>query len=239
MRSRLFVALVLATLGVAAAPGSGMADVHATIGTNTVALPENGATFRLALDGTATRVPPDVSTVAPEMTSPSRRYRVEIGSDERCPARRRDARVRAVRQSVVARRRSPRRPGLARAPRLRRGQAHRGRRRQCPHGTDAADHEAAHRSAGRSHPRAVRIRRDVAQLGAGPAERNRRRLARPRARLSFRLSSAAQELGERARLVPRNPRHVVGHHVEVAGGDRRVRRGPAVDLEGRCATRRA
>jgi WD40 repeat protein len=88
------VALALVAGGVPMAVAGG--DVHATIGTNAVPMPEKATTYRLALDGTATRVVARVPSGA--TTSPDGRFGVTVGDsgivliDERSGARRRLAR---------------------------------------------------------------------------------------------------------------------------------------------------
>jgi hypothetical protein len=78
MRARA-VAVVLLALVASACGAGGYAHVHATIGSNAVPMPEEATTYRLALDGTATRLPtgPVPSTA---VTSPNGRYRAEIVS---------------------------------------------------------------------------------------------------------------------------------------------------------------
>jgi hypothetical protein len=69
------VALVAGGLPMAVAG----ADVHATIGTNAVPMPEHSTTYRLELDGTATRIA--TRPVSPtSTTSPDGRYRVQFGT---------------------------------------------------------------------------------------------------------------------------------------------------------------
>jgi hypothetical protein len=93
MRARLLAVAVLVVVAGALPTVSEAAEVHATIGTNTVPMPEHSTAYRLEFDGTATRIAmPHVPY--PVEVSPDGRYRVEVGDsgivliDERSGARR-------------------------------------------------------------------------------------------------------------------------------------------------------
>jgi hypothetical protein len=74
------IALAALVLGAGAVPAvSDAAEVHATIGTNAVAMPEHSTAYRLDLDGRATRIGA-APTPSTGKTSPNHRYRVELGN---------------------------------------------------------------------------------------------------------------------------------------------------------------
>jgi hypothetical protein len=93
MRLRALAPVVLLLVARGAATPSRAADVHATIGKNAVPMPETSTSYRLELDGTASRIAtaPSPSSVT---RSPDGRCGVEVGDpgvlliDERSGARR-------------------------------------------------------------------------------------------------------------------------------------------------------
>jgi DNA-binding beta-propeller fold protein YncE len=93
MRVRALAPVVLALVAGGLPMAVAGADVHATIGTNAAPMPEHSTTYRLQLDGTATRIVP--RALRGVTTSPDGRYGVTVGDsgivliDQRSGARRR------------------------------------------------------------------------------------------------------------------------------------------------------
>jgi hypothetical protein len=94
MRVRALAPVVLALIAGGLPMAVAGADVHATIGTNTVPMPEHSTAYRLEFDGTAARIATAPVTSAVEV-SPNGRYGVKVGDsgivliDEHSGARRR------------------------------------------------------------------------------------------------------------------------------------------------------
>jgi DNA-binding beta-propeller fold protein YncE len=92
MRVRALAPVVLALVAGGLPMAVAGADVHATIGTNAVPMPEHSTPYRLELDGTATRAAPRAPSGV--TTSPDGRYGVTVGDsgivliDQRSGARR-------------------------------------------------------------------------------------------------------------------------------------------------------
>jgi hypothetical protein len=94
MRLRALAPVVLLVVVGGVPTASHAADVHATIGTNALPMPETSTSYRLELEGTASRI---ATAPAPSgvMRSPDGRYGVEVGTsgvvliNERSGARRR------------------------------------------------------------------------------------------------------------------------------------------------------
>jgi YVTN family beta-propeller protein len=73
------IAVALLVVVASGCGAGGYAHVHATIGSNAVPMPEKATTYRLAFDGTATRLPTGPAP-SPIVTSPNGRYGAEIAS---------------------------------------------------------------------------------------------------------------------------------------------------------------